>query len=166
MGVHFNADEIFEIAERIEKNGARFYRKAAENTNDEKARKMLLELADMEDDHEKTFSEMRKDLQSSDRTPSRFDPDNETAAYLQAFADGHIFDVNSDPCEMLTGSESIVEVLKMAIGMEKDSVVFYLEMKEMVPPGAGQEKIQHIIGEERKHIGVLAREVSHAKRAE
>ncbi len=165
MGVHFNADEIFEIAERIEKNGARFYRKAVENTSDDKAKKMFLELADMEDEHEKTFADMRKDLRSSEKQPARFDPEDEAAAYLQAFADGHIFDVKADPCDMLTGSESVVEILKMAIGMEKDSVVFYLGVKEMVPAGAGRDKIDHIIGEERKHIGVLAREISHAKKS-
>lgn len=165
MGVHFNADEIFEIAERIEKNGARFYRKAADNTSDEKAKKMFLELAAMEDEHEKTFAGMRKELQSSERKPARFDPEDEAAAYLQGFADGNIFDIKADPCDMLKGSETVVDVLKMAVGMEKDSVVFYLGVKELVPAGAGRDKIDHIISEERKHIGVLARELSHAKRA-
>ena len=45
MGIQFNADEIFEIAERIEQNGARFYRKAAGNTADDKSKKMLEQLA-------------------------------------------------------------------------------------------------------------------------
>ena len=31
MGLDFNADEVFEIAEQIERNGAEFYRTAAEN---------------------------------------------------------------------------------------------------------------------------------------
>ena len=35
MSYNFNADEIFEIAEQIERNGANFYRTAAENITDE-----------------------------------------------------------------------------------------------------------------------------------
>ncbi len=34
MGVEFNAFEAFEIAEKIERNGARFYRRAAELFDD------------------------------------------------------------------------------------------------------------------------------------
>ena len=30
MGIDFNADEVFEIAEQIERNGAKFYRNVAE----------------------------------------------------------------------------------------------------------------------------------------
>ena len=35
MSYDFNADEIFEIAEQIERNGAKFYRTAAESVADE-----------------------------------------------------------------------------------------------------------------------------------
>ena len=34
MSYDFNADEIFEIAEQIERNGAKFYRNAAESIAD------------------------------------------------------------------------------------------------------------------------------------
>ena len=34
MPITFNANEIFEMAEEMERNGARFYRKAAENASD------------------------------------------------------------------------------------------------------------------------------------
>ena len=163
MGIQFNADEIFEIAERIEQNGARFYRKAADNTSDEAAKKMLLELAAMEDDHEKTFSGMRSGLTAKEKEAATFDPDDEVVYYLRAFADGHIFDTKADPSEKLTGSESVVEVLKTAIGLEKDSIVFYLGIKDIVPASVGQDRIDAIIKEERSHIGTLARELSARK---
>ena len=67
MSITFNAFEIFEIAEQIERNGAKFYRRAAEYIGDKKTKQTLLELADMEDDHEKTFIEMRKQLQAAKR---------------------------------------------------------------------------------------------------
>ena len=59
MGIEFNADEIFEIAEQIERNGAGFYRRAAEAVEDSQKRRILLDLASREDEHEKTFAAMR-----------------------------------------------------------------------------------------------------------
>jgi rubrerythrin len=165
MALQFNADEIFEIAERIEQNGARFYRQAAENTSDERARQMLLKLADMEDDHEQTFAGMRAQLKPEEKQPAQFDPEDELVAYLHAFADGHVFDTKTDPAAALTGAETVAQILHQAIGMEKDSIVFYLGVRDIVPASGGRERIEAIIDEERSHIATLARELSDAKRA-
>lgn len=62
MMYDFNADDIFEIAGQMERNGARFYRTAATAVNDNKARDFLLSLATMEEEHEKTFAQMRSQL--------------------------------------------------------------------------------------------------------
>ena len=48
------------------------------------------------------------------------------------------------------------EILKAAIMAEKDSIVFYLGMKEMVPEGLGKAKIDIIIKEEMGHIKLLS----------
>ncbi len=41
MAISFNLDEIFEMAEQIEKNGASFYREAARKTGDKKTQKYV-----------------------------------------------------------------------------------------------------------------------------
>ncbi|MCK4816396.1 rubrerythrin, partial [bacterium] len=79
MGYEFNADEIFEIAEQIERNGAMFYRQMAENISDVLIRNLLLDLATMEDEHEKVFISMRADLSDKEREPTVFDPEGESA---------------------------------------------------------------------------------------
>ena len=48
MSVAPTADEIFEMAEQIERNGARFYRRAAQGFTDSRAGRRLLDLAAME----------------------------------------------------------------------------------------------------------------------
>ena len=48
------------------------------------------------------------------------------------------------------------EILKEAILAEKDSIVFYLVMKEMVPENFGKSKIDAIIKEEMAHIKLLS----------
>ncbi|GAB6096585.1 ferritin family protein [Desulfatiferula olefinivorans] len=150
MALDFNADEIFEMAEQIERNGAAFYRKAAERVSGEE-KDFLIELAKMEDDHEVTFKSLRKDLLPQEKEATTFDPDGEAPQYLKALADTRVFfEKELDPTNM-------VDILKAAIGAEKDSIVFYLGMKELVPGKLGKDKIDNIIKEEMGHIKLLSR---------
>ncbi len=160
MGINFNADEIFEIAEQIERNGAAFYRKAAEEFPGEQAGKLLLGLAAMEDEHLATFMEMRRDLSVEKTKPTVFDPDGEARLYLQALADGSVFDVSVEPATLLRGDETLEEILKVAIGLEKDSVVFYTGIRHLVPASFGRDKVEAIIAEEMKHIALLGRQLA------
>jgi rubrerythrin len=150
MSYDFNADEIFEMAEQIERNGALFYRKAAESIADPAEKRLLLDLAEMEDEHEKTFADLRKGLSEKEKTATVFDPEGEAALYLRALADTRVFfEKKIDP-------SSMEEILKEAILAEKDSIVFYLGMKEIVPENAGKTKIDAIIKEEMGHIKLLS----------
>ena len=165
MSITFNADEIFEMAEEIERNGAKFYKRSAEIVTDVDARKIFLELAAMEIEHEKAFAQMRSQLSSAESEQVTFDPDDEAALYLRAMADGHVFDVRKNPADQLTGSETPQEILQTAIGAEKDSIIFYLGIKDMVPAGAGKDKVDAIIAEEMNHIVILSGELQDSKQA-
>ena len=104
MSIRYSADEVFEMAEQIERNGGAFYRRAAELASDASTGTMLLELAGMEDDHVKTFVGMRKDLSAEERKPMVFDPDDELSLYLRAMADQHVFDMKADPSARLSAA--------------------------------------------------------------
>lgn len=154
--ITFNADEIFEMAEQIERDGAAFYRKAAESIESE-GRDMLVTLAEMEDQHEKTFAAMRAELSDAETAPVTADPNNEGAMYLQAMAEGKVF--LADPEQVFEGEVDIMDILNVAIDMEKDSIVFYQSMKSVVPKKAGQDKIQAIVEQEIGHILILSEQV-------
>ena len=149
MSYEFNADEILKMAEQIERNGARFYRKAAEVLQNKRVRRLLLDLATWEEGHEKVFVTMRANLTEQERQPTAFDPKSESTLYLRSMADGHVFDVRQDPTTLLTGKETVEEILRLAIGQEKDSIIFYLGLKEFTPKQQGKEKIEGVIKEER-----------------
>jgi rubrerythrin len=153
MPYDFNADEIFELAEQIERNGQQFYRAAAGAVDDENDRKLLLELADMEADHEKIFQSMRADVSQAERIDTGFDPEGEAALYLKALADTRVF------FEKQLDVSSMETILKTAIEAEKESIVFYLGMKHAVPAILGQQRIEAIIREEMSHIRRLSREL-------
>lgn len=160
MSTTFNADEIFEIAKQIERNGAAFYRKAAERNP--KAKDMLLGLAAQEDEHLARFQQMQKDLSAGQKESTAYDPDNQGVLYLQAMAGGHVFDLNKDPAALLKGAGNLRDILKIAIGLEKDSVLFYLGIREMVPHKLGADKVDLIVKEEMRHMTALSQALAKA----
>jgi rubrerythrin len=157
MRYDFNADEIFEMAEQMERNGEKFYKNAAATIDDEAHKKLLQELAAMEVDHEKTFKAMRSDLKAAEKSATVFDPDGEAALYLRALVDTRVF------FEKKIDVSSMEKILKAAIEAEKDSIVFYLGMKNAIPEKLGRERIEGIIKEEMGHIRLLSRELAQLK---
>jgi rubrerythrin len=153
MSYDFNADDVFEMAEEMERNGAKFYRSAAECTEDTANKKFLLELASMEDQHEITFKALRRELSAQEKAPTVFDPEGEAALYLRALADTRVF------FEKKIDVTSLKKILKSAIEAEKDSIVFYLGMKEAVPEKHGKGRLDEIIKEEMGHIRLLSRKL-------
>lgn len=159
MNYDYNANEILEMAIQIEKNGAAFYRDAAESISDTAHKQLLLDLADMEDQHEKTFADMQSALSDEEKKSATFDPNEEARLYLKALADMRVFFEK----EMPGGSSSMKDILKEAITAEKDSIVFYLGMKEFVPEKLGKNRIEHIIKEEMGHIKLLSNHLTSLK---
>lgn len=153
MSYDFNAEEIFMMAEQIERNGAKFYRKAAGSVADPESKELLLGLAGMEDEHEKMFISIRAELTEKEKETTVFDPTGEAVLYLHALADTRVF------FEKKIDLASMQEILKAAIAAEKDSIVFYLGMKEAVPDNRGKQRIEAIIKEEMHHIRILSKEL-------
>ena len=159
MGAKFNIDDVFAMAEQMEKNGEEFYRSMAQKTNDPQLQDLLDHLADMEVMHARLFARMRKDLSAREKSARIFDPDNEAAQYLKSFVDGEV----SFEHDFRGGS--LIEVLESAIESEKDTVIFYLGIKEAVPDELGKDKIDRIISEEMMHIRIITQELNKLKRA-
>jgi rubrerythrin len=160
MGVSFNADEVFEMAEQIERNAAKFYREAAEKVSDHQPKDMFLRLAAMEDGHMRVFQEMREDLADSEKAPTIFDPEGEAALYLQALADSKGFEGMRSQTEKLTGRESLRELLGIAIDAEKNSVLYYVGVRGLVSERAGRDKVEAILREEVRHVAELRRQLA------
>ena len=159
MSVTFNANEVFEMAEQIERNGAKFYREAATKTGGRDMKDMFLNMAAMEDRHLKIFEAMRKELAAQEKAPTTFDPYNEATLYLQTMADGKGSEGMRNPAEKLTGRETPQELLEIAIGAEKNSVLFYVGLKDLVSAQGGRDKVEGIIREEVRHVADLRKQL-------
>jgi len=158
MIYEFNANDIFSMAEQMEKNGADFYKNASKEVKEPEKKKLLDDLARMEEMHEKTFTAMKAELNEQEKEQTVFDPDGEAALYLRALADTRVFFEKEIDISSLEG------IFKAAIEAEKDSIVFYLGMKDGVPEKHGKSKLENIIREEMTHVKILSNELAALKR--
>ena len=154
MSYDFNAADIFKMAEQIERNGVIFYKKAAENTTEPQSKEFFLFMAGIESQHEKTFAEMRTELTERETEPTVFDPDDESVLYLRALADTKVFSVVQEV------PSSMEDILNMAIEAEKNSITFYIGMRDLVPDKRGKERLDNIIKEEKSHIVLLNKKLT------
>ena len=132
MAITFNAWEIFEVAEELERNGAKFYRRAAELFEDSRTRNMFLQLAEWETAHELVFADMRNELSAQGPEFRTFELENNVVFDAQSMAGLAVFGNRKDPSAELTGKESITDILKCAIEKEKDTIIFYTGLKDFV----------------------------------
>jgi rubrerythrin len=158
MSFVFNADEIFEMALKIEQNGEKFYRDSAARIADPEAIRLLLNLADMEVEHQRIFNTMKTTLSAAEKKAMAFDPNNEAGLYLESLANTKVFFEKDIDTSALEG------IFKAALAAEKDSIAFYLGMKDLVPAGSGREKIEEIIREEMRHVRILGERLTALKK--
>ena len=153
MSYHFNANNVFEMAEQMESNGVKFYQTAANSTENKEFKQFLSHLAQMEIVHQNIFKSLREELSTQEKAETVFDPNEESTLYLQALVDSRVSFKNE---YQMT---SIENILKAAIESEKDTIIFYLGMKEAVPEHLGKNKIDNIIKEEMTHIRILSQKL-------
>ena len=155
MDVELTGHEILEIAEKIERNGARFYRKAAVVCDDPEACRLFVKLARWEARHVEVFRKMREELAEQSWELDRLAPDRLNGMDAQAMAGLAVFGIHAEPEDELSGHETREQILRMAIEKEKDSIVYYTGLKDFVPREADKDVIADIIQEEMKHVRIL-----------
>lgn len=144
--VMFEASEIFKFAVKIEENGEALYRKVAEQTNDPKVRKLFLFLANEDVRHAGIFAKMASELEQY--KPMEMYP-GEYVAYMNAYTAEIIFPATV--AKELPHSANPVAALDFGIRRELDSIMYYMQVKEMVPESHAK-LIDKIIEEERGHF--------------
>ncbi|MHC4461979.1 MAG: ferritin family protein [Planctomycetota bacterium] len=156
MAISFSAAEVLEMAEKIERNGANFYRTAAERFDNPYIRQLFTELRAWEKKHEEVFATMREQLSRTDEAHGDLDSDEDLSLYLQTMKGLDVFGSKTDPAEDLSGNESMRDILMTAMEKEKASIVYYNALKAFVSSHADQEKVDNIIKEEMHHIRILS----------
>jgi rubrerythrin len=159
MIFHFNAGEVFDIAIKIEENGKLFYDRGREIIKDPKVQKLFEELAQEEIKHKEKFQSLKSQLPSSATAGTVFDPNDELNLYLKMMADQHVFISSAGVLSQLDQIKDAKDALKMAIGFEKDSVIFFLSMQNATEGTKGKEFIGSLVNEEMGHLRRLSLEL-------
>lgn len=149
----FSLSEVLQMAEEIERNGVKFYNDAAEKVREEKTRAVMLDLAEKEKEHERTFRTMREEFCGTEDVHT-VDPEGEVAMHIQLMADTHVFNLSKEAADSLATVQTPLSVLKLAMGFEKDTIVFFQALKEAVTT-KNKSKVELMIQEEREHIRIL-----------
>ncbi|MCM8762801.1 MAG: ferritin family protein [Candidatus Omnitrophica bacterium] len=143
----FSTSEIFQFAIRIEENGEKFYRLMTDKFKDDKIKDTFNFLADEEVKHRKIFEKFLSKIESYE--PVESFPE-EYFQYLRSYADERIF-TKEDIAYLAGGKvDNEKQVLQFAIDREIDSILYYLEAKNLVSDDKKKE-IDKIIDEERHH---------------
>jgi rubrerythrin len=80
--------------------------------------------------------------------------DQEIPDYLRSLIDDAVFTDDMITSEMATQADSDIKALELAISAEKDSILFYYEMIDLMPSTV-TTLIQRIIAEEKSHLQQL-----------
>lgn len=145
--------DVVNFAIRIEENGERFYREAAEIIANQPVKELFERLAKEETAHRKTFERLLSGL-GDYRPPETYE--GEYLAYLKDFIDGKAVFKDDQKIPELAKASSIAAALDFAIQREMDSILYYQEIRMFV--GARHsEAIDLIIDEERMHFALLSK---------
>lgn len=160
---YVNPDEVFALACRIEGNAADFYRTAAAQHADNQQAAYLGDLAEVEEQHKSTFAGMREraSVAREARTTAELQPDG--ALFMASIAEGFPVEGSPTAAEFLTGDESLADILGLGIDLEKESILFYLGLRDIVVDPAGQEAVTGIIAQEKHHLVELTRRMKELK---
>ena len=151
MSISFSTIELINIAIGIERMGIVFYDVMTKSTENVATRDAFQYLASMEREHIQIFQGM---LAEADKYQIPETYTEEYASYLQALVDSAVFSDDMVTSEMATQADSDIKALELAIGAEKDSILFYYGMKEIMPQRA-QPMVNSIITEEKSHLRQL-----------
>jgi len=151
MGVFFSGKELIGIAIGIEKNGVAFYDSLASSAKDVTAQDTYKYLADREREHIQIFQNMLGSV-GDYQPPETYT--EEYARYLRGLVDSAVFADDKVAREMAEKVTSTAEAIQIGLRAEKDSILFYLEMQNLVR-SSDRGVVNKIIEEERSHVRQL-----------
>ncbi len=150
----FTANQALEMAMEIEKNGEIFYKKAAEKSEDPETQAIFEDLAQQEVAHYKTFQRLAGDVESApDLSGEVYD---QYEVYLHVALENALFAGPEKALALAEKAEDRETALRAAMGFEKDTLIFFYDLRDMVAE-KDRETISAIIREEKRHLRRLSK---------
>ncbi len=149
MSIFFSMREVIEMAVTTERSGQAFYQTASKLAGENSLKELFQYLADEEEKHLKTFQDFYNTLkEKAEITPYNWE---EAKLYLEALVDSKFFAGPDTAINLAKEAKDELEVIYAAIDFEKDTLLFFYQILEMIK-SQKQELVKKIIEQEKKHI--------------
>jgi len=141
----YSIREVIEQAIQTEKLGYQLYLAMANRfEKDEKLRKLFETLAVKEQEHEKTFADLKEKV--NDR---RLEHWEEVSQYLRAIVESEFFIGNDKAMPSLEHLNNIEDAVRYALAFERETLLYYHSLKDLVRE---KDMLDKLINEEKSHI--------------
>jgi rubrerythrin len=152
MAVFFSGSELLEIAMGIERNGMAFYQALADKTGNRDVKDTYNYLAGEEKKHLDTFKGMSDSL-GQVKPPETYT--EEYMLYLKSLVDSVVFSNVTEAKQKADKISDEIEALDIGIQAEKDSILFYTELQNLVRE-RDSKVVLHVLDEEKNHLRQLS----------
>lgn len=148
-----SAGTVLRWALEIETNGEAFYRAVAAAASDRDVKMLFEDLAYQEERHYHTFERMLAQVKDDSAVG---DDSQAFGAYLRTALADALLGGPDKGLELAKQAVDETSALKAAMAFEKDTLLFFYDLRDMVPK-VQQETITAIIDQEKDHLRQLAR---------
>lgn len=151
MAVLFSAREILEAAVEKEKKRKEFYSNVSDGSTNADMKELFRFLMEEEVKHIAAFETIRDQL-SAEAHPAEYDEDMQ--AYMDSVIDERLY-ADMDSKEFVRKAIHAQEVFRLAIGFEKDAILYFMEFLPYLSE-SDRKIVAGLIEEEKGHIRRLA----------
>ena len=147
----FGPQDLLRLALDIEARGREVYERFEGSARDEGVRAAWASLKEQELGHVRVFEKL---LGAARLAQPETDSSAQASPSLRALFAGRVFQEERLARVLAAGVRSDIEALEVAIGMERDSILAYLALKEHLLGDAGGV-LDKIVAEEQRHVVLL-----------
>ncbi|MGQ9545733.1 MAG: ferritin-like domain-containing protein [Dehalococcoidia bacterium] len=152
MAIFFSGSELLEMAMGIERNGMAFYQAVADKTRNRDVKGIYNYLTGEEQKHLNIFQGMSDSLKQV-RRPETYT--EEYMLYFKSLVNNVVFSNVTEARQKAGKALDEIEAIDTGIQAEKDSILFYTELQNLVRE-KDRNVVLSILGEEKNHLRQLS----------
>jgi rubrerythrin len=149
MSIQYTGEELLEMGVKIEEIGEEYYREFASKAKNKDVKKLLEHLAAEEVRHKNLFISFQDKWGADDFVAPLLN--EHVSAYLKALVGAKVFTTKKKFLDKFNNLDDPLDIINNAIIFEKDTILFYHEMKNFVNESRHMI-IAELIDEEWKHV--------------
>ena len=145
----FQAADIIELAMQVEQSGEAFYRAVATKVETQDARQLFEYLAGQEVVHYQVFQKLSQTIREA---PFMTDEEWDLYVdYLSGTVQSAFFEGTDKALALAETVTDASHAIQMAIGFEKETLLFFYDLRERIPD-QDRPVVEKIVEEEKRHI--------------